>query len=60
MTSSGALIENGKKVLEFVAIQRKDNQEWAIPGVRIFTDIDVIEVTNLPACIFQPYRDLSG
>lgn len=33
MTSSGALIENGKKVLEFVAIQRKDNQEWAIPGV---------------------------
>lgn len=34
MTSSGALIEHGKKVLEFVAIQRKDNQEWAIPGVR--------------------------
>ncbi|XP_028404438.1 transient receptor potential cation channel subfamily M member 2-like isoform X2 [Dendronephthya gigantea] len=32
MTSSGALIEHGKKVLEFVAIQRKDNQEWAIPG----------------------------
>ena len=35
MTTSGALIENGKKVLEFVAIQRKDNQEWAIPGVSI-------------------------
>ena len=33
MTSSGALVENGKKVLEFVAIQRKENQEWGIPGV---------------------------
>ncbi|XP_077993111.1 transient receptor potential cation channel subfamily M member-like 2 [Glandiceps talaboti] len=26
------LEEDGKKVLEFVAIQRKDNQQWAIPG----------------------------
>ena len=25
--------ENGKPVLEFVAIKRKDNEQWAIPGV---------------------------
>ncbi|XP_072024231.1 ADP-ribose pyrophosphatase, mitochondrial-like [Amphiura filiformis] len=24
--------KSGKKVLQFIAIQRKDNQEWAIPG----------------------------
>ena len=24
----------GKKKLEFLAIQRTDNKEWAIPGVR--------------------------
>ncbi len=26
--------ETGKRVLEFVAIQRRDNSQWAIPGVR--------------------------
>ncbi|XP_033624226.1 transient receptor potential cation channel subfamily M member-like 2 isoform X2 [Asterias rubens] len=31
--SDGVIIEdNGQKVLEFVAVQRKDNQQWAIPG----------------------------
>nr|XP_047136370.1 transient receptor potential cation channel subfamily M member-like 2 [Hydra vulgaris] len=30
--SSGILLDNGKKVLEFIAIQRRDNQQWAIPG----------------------------
>ena len=24
---------NGKKKLQFIAIQRQDNKEWAIPGV---------------------------
>lgn len=33
-TSAGVVLENGKKVLEFVAILRKDNNQWAIPGVR--------------------------
>jgi hypothetical protein len=28
------MLEGGKKVLEFVAILRKDNNQWAIPGVR--------------------------
>ena len=27
--------ENGKPVLQFVAIKRKDNGQWAIPGVKI-------------------------
>ena len=26
-------MKNGKPVLEFVAIQRRDTNEWAIPGV---------------------------
>ena len=26
--------EGGKPVLQFVSIQRSDNKEWAIPGVR--------------------------
>lgn len=26
------VVENGKPLLEFVAIKRKDNEEWAIPG----------------------------
>ncbi len=25
-----------KPILQFVSIQRKDTQEWAIPGVRLF------------------------
>ena len=34
--SDGVIIEdNGQKVLEFVAVQRKDNQQWAIPGVSL-------------------------
>jgi len=32
-TSGGVMLEGGKKVLEFVAIQRRDNSQWAIPGV---------------------------
>ena len=33
--SSGAVItKDGKPVLEFVAVKRKDCDEWAIPGVR--------------------------
>lgn len=32
-TSSGIMLDNnGKRVLEFIAIQRRDNQQWAIPG----------------------------
>lgn len=31
-TSGGVMLDGGKKVLEFVAIQRKDNSQWAIPG----------------------------
>lgn len=32
-TSAGVMLDGGKKVLEFVAIQRRDNSQWAIPGV---------------------------
>ena len=28
------LIRDGKAVLEFVAIRRKDTDTWAVPGVR--------------------------
>lgn len=31
-SSSGIVMDKGKRVLEFVAIQRKDNHQWAIPG----------------------------
>jgi len=31
-TSAGVMLDGGKKVLEFVAIQRRDNSQWAIPG----------------------------
>jgi len=31
-SSSGIVLDKGKRVLEFVAIQRKDNHQWAIPG----------------------------
>ena len=27
-------MENGKRVLEFIAVQRADSNQWAIPGVR--------------------------
>ncbi len=27
------ILENGKKQLEFVAVQRADTNQWAIPGV---------------------------
>lgn len=34
---SGAVItKDGKPVLEFVAIKRKDCDEWAIPGVSYY------------------------
>ena len=29
------MLDGGKKVLEFVAIQRRDNSQWAIPGVSL-------------------------
>ena len=32
-TSSGIVMDSKKPVLEFVAVQRKDNLQWAIPGV---------------------------
>ncbi|XP_033100603.1 transient receptor potential cation channel subfamily M member-like 2 [Anneissia japonica] len=33
MNADGSpMMDGGKKVLEFIAIQRKDNQQWAIPG----------------------------
>ncbi|XP_071942447.1 transient receptor potential cation channel subfamily M member-like 2 isoform X2 [Antedon mediterranea] len=31
-TDGSPLLDKDKKVLEFIAIQRKDNQQWAIPG----------------------------
>ena len=34
-TSGGVMLDGGKKVLEFVAIQRRDNSQWAIPGVSL-------------------------
>lgn len=27
------VMENGKRVLEFIAVQRADTKQWAIPGV---------------------------
>ena len=30
--NSGIVLDKGKRVLEFIAIQRKDNHQWAIPG----------------------------
>ena len=27
--------KEGKKIIEFIAIQRRDNNEWAIPGVSV-------------------------
>ena len=32
--SGKKLLNNGKPILEFVAIKRRDNGNWAIPGVR--------------------------
>ena len=29
------MLDGGKRVLEFVAIQRRDNSQWAIPGVSL-------------------------
>jgi len=31
--SGGKVMEDGKPVLEFVAIKRKDTGDWALPGV---------------------------
>ena len=30
-------MENGKRVLEFIAVQRADSNQWAIPGVCMYT-----------------------
>ena len=32
-SSSGVEMDGGKRILEFIAIMRKDNCQWAIPGV---------------------------
>jgi ADP-ribose pyrophosphatase len=32
-SSGDKVLEEGKPVLQFVAVERKDNGEWAIPGV---------------------------
>ena len=29
------MVEDGKPLLEFVAINRRDNKQWALPGVTI-------------------------
>ena len=34
-SSGDKIIKDGKPVLEFVAIERRDCSEWALPGVRI-------------------------
>ncbi len=31
------ILENGKRQLEFVAVQRADTNQWAIPGVSAVT-----------------------
>lgn len=33
--SGSKVLSDGKPVIEFVAIKRKDTGQWAIPGVRI-------------------------
>ena len=32
-------LRGGEPVLEFVSIQRKDNGQWAIPGVRLASSL---------------------
>ena len=32
--SGEKILRDGKPVLEFVAVKRKDTGEWALPGVR--------------------------
>ena len=32
--AGGKVLKEGKPVMEFVAIRRKDTGSWAIPGVR--------------------------
>ena len=46
-TSAGVMLDGGKKVLEFVAIQRRDNSQWAIPGVSCFLYYTAIFVTEV-------------
>ena len=37
-TPEGTVMERfGKSVLEFVAIQRRDNLQWALPGVSVIS-----------------------
>ena len=33
------ILENGKRQLEFVAVQRADTNQWAIPGVSAFISL---------------------
>ena len=42
-TADGSIMtdETGKRVLEFVAIQRRDNSQWAIPGVSAKTQQEI-------------------
>ncbi|XP_065053971.1 transient receptor potential cation channel subfamily M member-like 2 isoform X2 [Rhopilema esculentum] len=42
-SSSGIVLDKGKRVLEFVAIQRKDNHQWAIPGGMVDADEKISE-----------------
>lgn len=40
--SGSKVLSNGKPVIEFVAIKRKDTGHWAIPGVMINNLFQVI------------------
>lgn len=42
------ILKDGKPVLQFVAVERKDNGEWAIPGVSVLTEAEnVMPYNNL-------------
>ena len=50
--------DGGKRVLEFVAIQREDNMEWAIPGVSLCVwpwPINDLEKTWPAICLFNTW-----
>lgn len=33
MQNGEKVMKGGKPMIEFVAVQRQDNQQWAVPGV---------------------------
>ena len=48
------MLVDGKPVLEFVSVQRKDTNEWAIPGVMFFSFylfFSIEELRNTIPCI---------